>query len=79
MSKIKVKNRKTGVESFMTTEQWEKTKKNPLFEGTFVEVKSEVSPEVLKIQEAKANITAPPKAKAEKAEKQVSEKPENKS
>ena len=51
MSKIKVKNRKTGVESLMTTEQWEKTKNNPLFEGTFVEVKSEVPPEVLKIQE----------------------------
>ena len=78
MSKIKVKNRKTGVESSMTTEQWEKTKNNPLFEGTFVEVKSEVPPEVLKIQEAKANTPAPPKAKAEKAEKQVSEKPENK-
>jgi hypothetical protein len=79
MSKIKVKNRKTGVESSMTTEQWEKTKNNPLFEGTFVEVKSEVPPEVLKIQEAKANIPSPPKAKAEKAEKQVSEKSENKS
>ena len=71
MSKIKVKNRKTGVESSMTTEQWEKTKNNPLFEGTFVEVKSEVLPEVLKLQDKKA--------KYEKAEKQVSEKSENKS
>ena len=70
MSKIKVKNRKTGVESSMTTEQWEKTKNNPLFEGTFVEVKSEVLPEVLKLQDKKA--------KYEKAEKQVSEKSENK-
>ena len=71
MSKIKVKNRKTGVESLMTTEQWEKTKSNPLFEGTFVEVKSEVPPEVLKLQDKKA--------KSEKAEKQVSEKSDNKS
>ena len=79
MSKVKVKNRKTGVESLMTTEQWEKTKNNPLFEGTFVEVKSEVPPEVLKLQDKKANTPAPQKAKAEKAEKQVSEKSENKS
>ena len=71
MSKIKVKNRKTGVESLMTTEQWERTKNNPLFEGTFVEVKSEVPPEVLKLQDKKA--------KAVKAENQVSEKSENKS
>ena len=78
MSKIKVKNRKTGVESSMTTEQWERTKNNPLFEGTFVEVKSEVPPEVLKLQDKKANTTAPQKAKAVKAEKPVSEKPENK-
>ena len=78
MSKVKVKNRKTGVESSMTTEQWEKTKSNPLFEGIFVEVKSEVLPEVLKLQEKKANIPATQKAKAEKAEKQVSEKSENK-
>lgn len=78
MSKIKVKNRKTGVESSMTTEQWEKTKNNPLFEGTFVEVKSEVLPEVLKMQDKKGDIQAPQKAKAEKAEKQVSEKSENK-
>ena len=78
MSKIKVKNRKTGVESSMMTEQWERTKNNPLFEGTFVEVKSEVPPEVLKLQEKKANISEPQKAKAEKAEKQVSEKNENK-
>lgn len=49
MSKIKVKNRKTGVESLMTTEQWERTKNNPLFEGTFVEVKSEVSARSLEI------------------------------
>ena len=78
MSKIKVKNRKTGVESLMTTEQWERTKNNPLFEGTFVEVKSEVPPEVLNLQDKKANTPAPQKAKAEKAEKQVSEKSENK-
>ena len=78
MSKIKVKNRKTGVESSMTTEQWERTKNNPLFEGTFVEVKSEVPPEVLKLQDKNANTPAPQKAKAEKAEKQVSEKSENK-
>lgn len=71
MSKIKVKNRKTGVESSMTLEQWEKTKNNPLFEGTFVEVKLEVPPEVLNLQDKKA--------KSEKAEKQVSEKSENKS
>ena len=70
MSKIKVKNRKTGVESSMTLEQWERTKNNPLFEGTFVEVKSEVPPEVLNLQDKKA--------KSEKAEKQVSEKSENK-
>ena len=70
MSKIKVKNRKTGVESSMTLEQWEKTKNNPLFEGTFVELKSEVPPEVLNLQDKKA--------KSEKAEKQVSEKSENK-
>ena len=70
MSKIKVKNRKTGVESSMTLEQWEKTKNNPLFEGTFVELKSEVPPEVLNLQDKKA--------KSEKAEKPVSEKPENK-
>ena len=79
MSKIKVKNRKTGVESSMTTEQWEKTKNNPLFEGTFVEVKSEVPPEVLKLQDKKANIPAPQKAKDVKAEKPVSDKYENKS
>ena len=79
MSKIKVKNRKTGVESLMTPEQWEKTKNNPLFEGTFIEVKSEVLPEVLKLQDKKANTPAPQKAKAEKAEKPVSEKSENKS
>ena len=78
MSKIKVKNRKTGVESSMTTEQWERTKNNPLFEGTFVEVKSEVPPEVLKLQDKKANSPAPQKEKAEKAEKPVSEKSENK-
>jgi hypothetical protein len=61
----------------MTTEQWEKNEKtNPLFEGTFVEVKSEVPPEVLKLQDKKANISEPQKAKAEKA---VSEKSENKS
>ena len=78
MSKIKVKNRKTGVESSMTTEQWEKTKNNPLFEGTFVEVKSEVPPEVLKLQDKKANAPAPQKAKDVKAEKPVSEKSENK-
>lgn len=78
MSKIKVKNRKTGVESSMTTEQWEKTKNNPLFEGTFVEVKTEVTPEVLKLQEKKANTPAPQKAKAVKAENPVSEKSENK-
>ena len=70
MSKIKVKNRKTGVESSMTTEQWERTKNNPLFEGTFVEVKSEVPPEVLNLQDKKA--------KSEKAEKPDSEKSENK-
>ena len=79
MSKIKVKNRKTGVESSMTPEQWERTKSNPLFEGTFVEVKSEVPPEVLKLQDKKANTPAPQKAKAVKAEKPVSEKSENKS
>lgn len=79
MSKIKVKNRKTGVESSMTTEQWERTKNNPLFEGTFVEMKSEVPPEVLKIQEAKAKNPAPQKEKSVKAEKPVSEKSENKS
>ena len=79
MSKIKVKNRKTGVESLMTTEQWERTKNNPLFEGTFVEVKSEVLPEVLKLQDKKANTPAPQKAKAVKAENPVSEKSENKS
>ena len=78
MSKIKVKNRKTGVESSMTLEQWEKTKNNPLFEGTFVELKSEVPPEVLKLQDKKGDIPAPQKAKSEKAEKQVSEKSENK-
>ena len=78
MSKIKVKNRKTGVESSMTPEQWERTKNNPLFEGTFVEVKSEVPPEVLKLQDKKANTPATQKAKSEKAEKQVSEKSENK-
>ena len=78
MSKIKVKNRKTGVESSMTLEQWKKTKNNPLFEGVFVEVKSEVPPEVLKLQEKKANTPAPQKAKAVKAEKPVSEKSENK-
>lgn len=78
MSKIKVKNRKTGVESSMTLEQWEKTKNNPLFEGIFVEVKSEVPPEVLKLQDKKANNPEPQKAKAVKAEKQVSEKSENK-
>ena len=78
MSKIKVKNRKTGVESSMTTEQWKKTKNNPLFEGTFVEVKSEVPPEVLKLQDKKANTPAPQKAKDVKAEKPVSEKSENK-
>ena len=33
----------------------ERTKNNPLFEGTFVEVKSEVPPEVLKLQDKKAN------------------------
>ena len=79
MSKVKVKNRKTGVESLMTTEQWEITKNNPLFEGTFVEVKSEVLPEVLKLQDKKENTPAPQKAKAVKAEKPVSEKSENKS
>ena len=79
MSKVKVKNRKTGVESLMTTEQGERTKNNPLFEGTFVEVKSEVPPEVLKLQDKKANTPAPQKAKSEKAEKPVSEKSENKS
>ena len=79
MSKIKVKNRKTGVESSMTTEQWEKTKNNPLFEGTFVEVKLEVPPEVLNLQDKKANTPAPQKAKAVKAENTVSEKSENKS
>ena len=79
MSKVKVKNRKTGVESLMTTEQWEKTKKNPLFEGTFVEVKSEVLPEVLKIQEARANAQTQQKPKAVKSEATVSEKSENKS
>ena len=78
MSKIKVKNRKTGVESSMTPEQWEKTKSNPLFEGIFVEIKSEVPPEVLKLQDKKANIQEPQKAKSEKAEKPVSEKSENK-
>ena len=78
MSKIKVKNRKTGVESSMTPEQWERTKNNPLFEGTFVEVKSEVPPEVLKLQDKKANTPEPQKAKAVKAEKPVSEKSENK-
>ena len=78
MSKIKVKNRKTGVESSMTLEQWEKTKNNPLFEGTFVEVKLEVPPEVLNLQDKKANTPAPQKEKAVKAEKPVSEKPENK-
>ena len=79
MSKVKVKNRKTGVESLMTTEQWEKTKNNPLFEGTFVEVKSEVPPEVLKIQEAGANAQTQQKPKAVKSEAKVSEKSENKS
>ena len=69
MSKIKVKNRKTGVESSMTPEQWEKTKSNPLFEGKFVEVKSEIPPEVLKIQEAKASDSEPQKAKTVKSEK----------
>ena len=79
MSKIKVKNRKTGVESSMTTEQWERTKSNPLFEGVFVEVKSEVLPEVLKLQDKKAKISEPQNSKNEKAEKPVSEKSENKS
>lgn len=47
MAKIKVKNRKTGVESEMTNDEWEKTKKNPLFEGVFVVVqKTETPPEV---------------------------------
>ena len=62
----------------MTTEQWEKTKNNPLFEGTFVEVKSEVPPEVLKLQEKKEDNSEPQKAKAVKAENPVSEKSENK-
>ena len=46
MAKIKVKNRKTGVESEMTNDEWEKTKKNPLFEGVFVVVQKTETPQM---------------------------------
>ena len=56
MSKIKVKNRKTGVESSMTTEQWEKTKADPIWSGVFIEIPApKVPDEVKELADKKAS------------------------
>ena len=48
MAKIKVKNRKTGVVSEFTTEQWEKTKTDPNWSGIFVEIPAPKVPDEVK-------------------------------
>lgn len=55
-----VKNRKTGVESKMTEEQWKKTQANTLWAGVFVPVISEPK-EVQKLKETKATGDGTPK------------------
>lgn len=67
MKKVIVKNRKTGVKSEMTSEQWESTKKNPLFESKFILVSIDTPPELEGF-----NQTANKKATKEKSK--VSEK-----
>lgn len=55
MAKVRIKNRKTGVVSEMTYDQWEKTKKNPLFDGVFFIVENiETPPEVNELKEKQA-------------------------
>jgi len=48
MAKIKVKNRKSGVVSEFTPEQWEKTKADPNWSGIFVEIPSPKVPDEVK-------------------------------
>lgn len=56
MAKIKVKNRKTGVVSEFTTEQWEKTKADPIWSGVFVEIPApKVPDEVKELADKKAS------------------------
>ena len=56
MAKIKVKNRKTGVVSEFTPEQWEKIKADPNWSGVFVEIPSpRVPDEVKELADKKAS------------------------
>ena len=48
MAKIKVKNRKSGVVSEFTPEQWEKTKADPIWSGVFVEIPAPKVPDEVK-------------------------------
>ena len=48
MAKIKVKNRKSGVVSEFTPEQWKKTKADPNWSGIFVEIPSPKVPDEVK-------------------------------
>lgn len=48
MAKIKVKNRKSGVVSEFTTEQWEKIKTDPNWSGVFVEIPAPKVPDEVK-------------------------------
>lgn len=69
---IIVKNRKTDVRSKLTSEQWEKAKKDPLFENTFVVVSMEDPPE---LKEFKPNTTA---QKSTRKNQNLEEKPNEK-
>lgn len=63
-----IKNRKTEVESKVTEKEWEKIKKDPLWNGVFVEVISEPK-EVQKLKSKTATVDKPTATPTEEVEK----------
>lgn len=50
---VTIKNKKTGVESQVSSEEWKKIQNNPIWKNVFAEVKSIEPKEVQKLKEAK--------------------------
>lgn len=65
---VTIKNKKTGIESQVSSEEWKKIQNNPIWKNVFAEVKGIEPKEVQKLKEAK---TASDKTSnlAEKTEK----------
>lgn len=63
---IKVKSKKTGVESSFTQKEWDDIQKNPFWDGVFIPVK-DTTPKEVKELEARKIVEATTPAKPEVA------------